>query len=315
MRRIVTIAGTPFTVQDRGEGPPLLLLHGATQDHTIWSRQVRRFRRSHRTVAPDMRGHGATPLGPAIEAGEAVLSLDTLAEDALALMDALAIERAVVCGVSLGGMTALALAERAPERVEALVLANTPLALSLNRTLLRAIDWLNPYAVLVPLLRWTDPRGLARLGVRLLRLLLGRGWARPEAARRLIRAFGRMSPCALVEVYRTICEARLPDLTRVRCPVLVVTGVDETGMIFRHAAEIARRIGRAELVTLPGGHVTNIDAPDAFNDALDAFLARWLEPARGGAQASEAGPGAVPEVGSGAARRSASASAGSMRPS
>ena len=274
MRRTVTIRDTPVAVHERGEGPPLVFLHGATQDHTIWARQVARFRHAHRTVAYDARGHGRTPLGPAIEAGD-VLTVDLMAEDCLAVLDALGIERAVLCGVSLGGMTALAVAARAPGRVEALVLANTPLALSLNPALLRVIDWLNPYAVLVPLLRWMDPTRVARTGVWLLRLLLGRGWARPEAAGRLVRAFGRMPPRALVETYRAICEARLPDVGRMAAPVLVVTGEDEIAMVFRHAAEIARLIGRAELVTLPGGHVTNIDAPGAFNDALAAFLARW----------------------------------------
>ena len=300
MRHAVTIGATRFVVHERGLGLPVLFLHGATQDRTIWSRQVARLRHRTRTLAYDARGHGQTPLGPAIESGDAVLSLDILAEDCIAILDALRIERAVLCGVSLGGMTALAVAARAPERVEALVLANTPLALSLSPTLLRIIDWLNPYAVLVPLLRWLDPRGVAQFGVWLLRLLLGRGWAREEAAARLVRAFGRMSPRALVETYRTICEARLPDLSRVDAPVLVVTGEDETPMIFRHAAEIARRIGCAELVTLPGGHVTNLDAPDEFNDALERFLERWVQP--GG------GRWVQPES-------NASASAGSMRPS
>ena len=222
MRHLVSIADTPFVVHERGpaEGPVLVFLHGATQDRSIWARQVARFQRTHRTLAYDARGHGETPLGPAIEAG-APLTLERMAEDCVAILDRLRIERAILCGVSLGGMTALAVAARAPERVEALVLANTPLALSLSPTLLRVIDWLNPYALLVPALRWLDARAVARTGVALLRLLLGRGWAREEAAGRLVRAFGRMEPRALVETYRTICEAIFSATEPVGCSTRV----------------------------------------------------------------------------------------------
>ena len=268
-------AGTlPVSLIDRGTGDvPIVFLHGATQDRTIWTRQVAYFRRTHRCIAYDARGHGRTPLNLGQRER---LSTELLARDCVAVLDALGIERAILCGVSLGGMTALQVAARAPERCAALVLANTPMALSLSPKLLTLIDWLNPYALLVPILRYTDPAGFARFGVRILRFVLGEGWARPEAANRLVRAFGRMPARNLVETYRAICETRLPDLTRVDVPALVVTGWDEADMIFRHAAEIARRIGRAELATLPGGHVTNLDSPDAFNVALDDFFGRWM---------------------------------------
>ena len=274
MRRTVHAGSLPISYIDLGSSDvPIVFLHGATQDRSIWTRQVAHFRRTHRCIAYDARGHGATPLD--LPDGEG-LSMQRMALDCVALLDALGIERAVLCGVSLGGMTAAAVAAYAPERCEALVLANTPLALSLSPKLLTLVDWLNPYAALVPVLRYTDPGKFARFGVRTLRFVLGEGWARPEAAQRLVRAFERMPPRNLVEVYRAICETRLPDLSRVEAPVLVVTGWDEADMIFRHAAEIARLIGCAELVTLPGGHVTNIDSPDAFNRALDAFFDRWL---------------------------------------
>ena len=265
----------PVSYIDRGAGEvPLVFMHGATQDRTIWTRQIAYFRQTHRCIAYDARGHGLTPLS--LGEGE-VLSIELMARDCVAFLDALGIERAILCGVSLGGMTAAHVAAKAPERCAALILANTPLALSLSPKLLTVIDWLNPYAALVPILRYTDPGGFARFGVRVLRFVLGEGWARPEAAQRLIRAFDRMPARNLVEVYRAICETRLPELSNVRAPTLVVTGWDEADMIFRHAAEIGRLIGLAELATLPGGHVTNLDSPDEFNAALEGFFGRWLE--------------------------------------
>ena len=282
MARTIMVGNTPFRAIERGEGPPhvlphvlpLVLLHGATQDASVWARQIVRFSHSRRTLAFDARGHGRTPLGHAIESG-GTLSMDGMVDDCLAVMDAAGIERAVLCGVSMGGMIALHAAARAPHRVEALVLANTPLALSLSPRLLTFIDWLNPYAVLPPLLKRIDGARLARWGLKLAGAALGPGWAQRRTSHRFERAFATMSPRALTETYRAICEARLPDLAAVHCPVLVVTGTNEADVIFRHAAEIARRVGVAELRTVPGGHVTNLDSPDEFNAALEAFFARW----------------------------------------
>ena len=277
------VEGTPFRAIERGpvasgaDAPPacpIVFLHGATQSVTVWPRQIVRFQRARRTLAFDARGHGRTPLGHAIHGG-ATLSMDRMADDCLAVMDAAGMERAVLCGVSMGGMTALHVAARAPERVAALVLANTPLALSLSPRLLTLIDWLNPYAILPPLLKRIDGARLARWGLRVAGAVLGPGWAQRQTSRRFENAFATMSPRALTETYRAICEARLPDLTLVDCPVLVVTGTEEADVIFRHAAEIARRVGVAELVTVPGGHVTNLDSPAAFNAALEAFFRRW----------------------------------------
>ena len=270
---VISANGHVFRAIDRGAGPPLVFLHGATQDLTVWTRQMRRFGGSRRALAFDARGHGGTTLGAGVRRDG--LTLGTMADDCLAIMDAAGIDRAVLCGVSMGGMVALHVAARAPERVSALVLANTPLALSLNPRLLRLIDALNPYAILPPLFRLIDPVRLARLGLKGASLVFGPGWAQVGSSHRFERAFATMGPEAITETYRAICEARLPDLDRVRCPVLVVTGTNEADMIFRHAAEIARRVGVAELATVPGGHVTNLDSPDAFNRALAAFFGRW----------------------------------------
>ena len=317
MPRTLLVGDWPVSLIDRGAGPPLVFLHGATQDRSVWSRQIKYFQASHRTIAFDMRGHGQTPLGPTIENGETVLSLDALGRDCLAIMDKLRVERAVLCGVSLGGMVALDVAARAPERVEALVLANTPLALSLSPRVLTVIDWLNPYTVLVPLLRWVEPERVAKIGTRIARVVFGPGWARGEGTRRFVRAFGRMKPKALIETYRAICEARLPQLSRITCPILVVTGHDEANMIFRHAAEIARGVGTAELATIPGGHVSNLDSPDAFNRTLDAFFVRWLhQPSALLPVPSVLSPNTSPSDATGPAPRStAKASTGSIRPS
>jgi 3-oxoadipate enol-lactonase len=262
--------GVETAYAETGAGPPLVFLHGAVQTLSVWDAQVAHFAPRFRCVAYDMRGHGASGLG------DEPLSVGLLADDLHALLDALGIGRATLCGVSLGGMVALHAAARRPERVRALALANTPVALSLSPLLLRTIDALNPYALLRPAFRALDTGRAGRLGLRIALAVMGRDWVSGAAEHHFLKGFSTMRPKALVETYRAICEAGLPDMTRIRAPVLVVTGQAESGMIFRHAAEIARQVGRAELATVPGGHVTNLDAPDTFNAALDGFFGRWL---------------------------------------
>lgn len=267
----IAVNGIALAYEETGSGDPLILLHGAVQARDVWRAQVPVLARRFRVVAYDLRGHGESGLG------KESMTIGLLTDDLLALMDALRIERAVLCGVSLGGMVALHAAERAPERVRAMVLANSPMALSLSSRLLTLIDWLNPYLVLVPALVTLGQERAGRIGIGLAKTMLGRGWVSETAERRFIAGFSSMSRQAVLETYRAICEARVPPLEKVSCPTLIVTGKHETGMIFRHAAEIARRIGRVELATVPGGHVTNLDAPDAFNAAVMGFVDRWLQ--------------------------------------
>ena len=109
------------------DGPPgapaLLLLHSLGTSLHVWDAQAAELARSFRVVRPDLRGHGLTTVIPG------ATSIDTLAHDALAVLDALEIGRAHVAGLSIGGMIAQAVAARAPERVLSLILCDTAMAI------------------------------------------------------------------------------------------------------------------------------------------------------------------------------------------
>src|SRR4051794_3728752 len=105
---------------DGPEGAPVVVLSnslGTTSE--LWDRQLGALTERFRVVRYDTRGHGGSPVPPRPYA------IDDLGADLLALLDRLGVARASVCGVSLGGMTAMWLAARAPERVERLVLCCT----------------------------------------------------------------------------------------------------------------------------------------------------------------------------------------------
>lgn len=113
------IAGGEMVYHEYGEGDPLLLLHGEYLSHSVWRGQINSFANRFHVVTCDLRGHGESSVT------HDPYSVALLAEDVLRLMDVSGFERVMLCGHSLGGLIALELALRYPDRLGALVLAET----------------------------------------------------------------------------------------------------------------------------------------------------------------------------------------------
>ncbi|MER0238976.1 alpha/beta hydrolase [Fulvimarina sp. MAC8] len=268
--KIIEIGETRFALDDfdragRDE-PPLVFLHGAVQTRHVWDGQAKVFADERRVIVPDLRGHGETA-GPFEE-----LAIEAHARDMIALLDALGIERAFICGVSLGGMVALSMSSLAPSRIAGLILADTPLALSLTGPVRRAVEWLGPQRILWPFFRLFGRRRTARLGLTLARLLLGWKWVGRAAGDHFVDGFSQMPPEAIVATYAAVVAADPVTVEIADKPCLVILGKHETSVVVSHAGEIARRLGRAEITFVEGGHVPNIDAPEEFNQAVKRFL-------------------------------------------
>jgi len=114
---------THVTIEGPPGAPPLLLLHSLGTDLRVWDPQAAALSRSFRVIRPDMRGHGLS------EVTRGPYTVDLLADDVLALLDALEIRSVHLGGVSIGGLIAQAVAHAAPERVRSLFLCDTALAL------------------------------------------------------------------------------------------------------------------------------------------------------------------------------------------
>ena len=274
----VTIGDLVVAVRDEGgaarvahtpEAPqavPLLLLHGAVQTRAIWDGQVLALAGHRRVIAPDLRGHGET------EGAFAKLTVEQLAEDAFGLLDALGIDRAIVGGVSLGGMVALQMAAERPDRIAALVVADTPLALSLKPFARAVVETVGPQRLLAPVFRLFGQRRTGRIGLFLVRLACGKRWVGAEAERQFLKGFGGMAPAAIIATYGAVVAADPAVIRNLSMPCLVVVGRRETSLVLEHAEIIARRIEDAEIVRLDAGHVANLDDPAGFTDAVEAFL-------------------------------------------
>ncbi|WP_030694079.1 alpha/beta fold hydrolase [Streptomyces globisporus] len=255
----------PTFHEDRGTGPALLLVHGHPFDHTMWQPQIDRFSRTHRVIAPDLRGYGATPLG----ATTGATGLGDFAEDLVSLLDELRVDDCVVAGLSMGGQIAMELVRRHPERVRGLVLADT-----------------------FPAAETEDGKKTRNaMADRLLREGM-RGYA-DEVLDRMVAPYNTH---AAPHVHRMMCatdpvaaaaalrgRAERPDyretLTTVRVPALVVVGRDDTYTPVADAEEMHALLPHSTLAVIErAAHLPNLERPEEFDAALDAFLRALVRP-------------------------------------
>lgn len=245
--RIVERDGVRLAVEDAGEGVPVVLLHGLTATRRYVVMGSRALERSgHRVVAYDARGHGRS--APAPSAG--AYAYADLAEDLLAVLDALEIDRAVLAGASMGAHTLLRVALRAPERVRGIV-AITP-----------AFDPGTP----PDLERWDElAHGLRRGGVEGFVAAYRVEDEVPEAWQDTVRTVLRQRmgqhehlgavADALQAVPRSQPFASLEELHAIAVPTLVVASRDEAdpGHPLATGEAYAAAIPGARLLTEPEG--------------------------------------------------------------
>jgi pimeloyl-ACP methyl ester carboxylesterase len=253
---------SPEQSQGAQGSPPVLFVHGHPFDRTMWRPQTAALGARYRMIAPDLRGYGETTVVPG------TTLLDTFARDLAALLDGLAITRATLCGLSMGGQIVLEFQRLFPERVAGLVLADTFAQAETPEgrkerndradALLR--DGMAGYAhaVLGSMVAPATVRDLPDVSAHVLRMMLS---APPEGAAAALRG-----------------RAERPDYTatlaRVAVPALVVVGGVDAFTPVADAAFLHQRIPGARLAVVEGaGHLPNLERPAAFNRILDDFLA------------------------------------------
>lgn len=239
-----------------GSEIPVLFLNSLAADLTMWNDV--RGRLGARTVAFDARGHGRSDVVP----GEA--DLDGFADDAVAVMDATGMDRAVLCGLSLGGLTAMSLAGRMPDRVLGLVLANTAVSFP-------------------PAQMWRERADMARNGSfpQLVQPTLER-WLTPgfrEAQPTIAAQVRRMIASTPAEGYAAACavlergDAR-KALAAFSGPVLAIAGQHDQSTPVARAEEIVGIAQSGELLALDAAHLTAVERAEEFAVALQGFLER-----------------------------------------
>ncbi|MCZ7535901.1 MAG: alpha/beta hydrolase [Acidimicrobiia bacterium] len=262
--------GGSIHVLESGTGIPIVFSHGVTLSARIWIRQFEALpREGLRVVAFDDRGHGASV------AGDAGLTIESLAHDFRSVLEGLDLHDAVIVGHSMGGIAAQAFAVRHPrvlaERVAGMVLlstiASTPLAVSGSAWLGSAVKWIAGVA----------PDTSVIWGARDLGLLVARiGFGRDAKASDVEMVRQMMLECPSETrrgVPGVILGVDLTDeLPEIDVPTLVVCGSADVITPPWESRRIASLIPGARLELFErGGHMLMLEQPERFNDLVAAF--------------------------------------------
>ena len=251
-------------VLDQGSGTPLLFVHGFPLDHKMWKHQIGEFSRHCRVIAPDLRGLGLS------RSSEESLTLEQHAEDLNSLLDELEVHEPVIfCGLSMGGYIGWQFLRKYPLRVAALIavdtrsVADTPDAAQarmkmaervLNEGPVVAVDAMLP-KLFSPVTYQSKPDL-----VELVRQTILRNDAKGIAASQ--RALAGRSDVT-------------PWLGSIDVPTLVIVGEHDVISPPAEMHEIANAIPNAAWAKVPNaGHMSPLENPQAFNDAVAHFLTR-----------------------------------------
>lgn len=251
--------GLQLTYEERGQGEPLLLLHAFPLSGKMWEPQTDIGRR---LIIPDLSGFGSSEPTPEI------CRMTDFAEDAAALLDHLGIERVVLGGLSMGGYAALAFAEKYPERLSGLVLADTRAGAdspeARDKRLAAARDVLEKGSGI--LVETTVPK------------LLGAATRsrRPDLVKQVGQWITEAPPAGVAAAQRGMAERpdRSAVLPRIAVPTLILVGEEDELTPPEESRRMAEAIPGARLEILQGaGHLSNLEATEDFNRILAEFLA------------------------------------------
>ena len=256
---VAHLNGTELHYRDIGSSKDVvLLLHAFPLHSGMWTRLVAALEKRHRVIAPDYRGLGRSSVPPE------ALTMDIVAEDLRALLAHLRVERAAVVGLSMGGYAAFELHRRVPGLFRGLVLCDTK----------ATADGEEARAARERFAQSAIERGL--------------GWVADEMVPRLVRR--APDPAVVKEVRHLIAGgtpagvaaaqrgmARRPDstatLASISCPALVVVGEEDGLTPPAEAEKMAAAVKSARVARIPeAGHLSNLEAPAAFQAAVTAFL-------------------------------------------
>lgn len=255
--------------EDVGEGFPVVFGHSYLWNASMWAPQVQALAGSHRCIVPELWMHGSSDFLPH---DAPVYSLDELARDYEAFVDALGLEQFVMVGLSVGGMWGIRLALAMPDRVKGLVLAGTDIGEE-------------PHASKQKFFQMMDAVGRAGcLPPPIVEAMLPLFFSdhtlatRPDLVEGFRSAMAAVPPARLAGILaigRGIFGR--PHLGRqiedVRCPTLVIVGKQDRSRPPAEAQRMAHHIPNADLHILPhAGHICNLEAPELFTGLLEDFL-------------------------------------------
>ena len=236
--------------------PAIVFSNSLGTNFTMWQPQIDAFCQDHFVICYDTLGHGGS------EAPQGPYTIEQLGQDVVNLLDHLKIEHAAFCGISMGGLTGQWLAIHQPERFSHVVVCNTAAKIG------QEAAWLDRA-------QFVRQQGLAPIAS----TAAGRWFTEPfvqsntDIVAKLSNDLGAGSP----EGYASCCEALAKadvsaQLQDIRVPVLIIAGQQDPVTTVTDAEFMQQRIKDSQLFEINASHISNIEQPQAFNQALQQFL-------------------------------------------
>ena len=262
MLRTINLSGVCVRVADEGTGPVILFAHGFPLDHTMWSSQIEEFSKTHRVIAPDLRGFGGT------DGALYAVSMERYADDLAELLEALHADQPITfCGLSMGGYIAWQFALRHRHWLGRLILCDTRAAADSPEA---AANRLKMADIVIkegpePVVWAMMPKLFAPIKSPSHQLLENR-----------VRAMVmNTSPTAIAAAHRGM--AVRPDmssrLSELDLPALVICGEHDVISPPGEMRAIAEALPQSQFVSIPdAGHMAPMENPIAVNRAIRKFL-------------------------------------------
>lgn len=266
----ITVNGARLWYDEHGSGAEAIVFaHGLLWDGRMFDAQVATLKDRYRCITFDFRGHGRSGVP------RDGYDMDTLADDAAALIQALGAAPCHFVGLSMGGFIGMRLASHRPELIRSLVLMETSADPEPAENVPR-------YQAMGRVVRLLGKVGMRLVMPRVMRIMFGRKFLEDparEAERRLWRERGMaIHRAGIVRALRGVTHRRAmrPDeLAAIACPTLVMVGDQDVATVPEKAERIRARIHGARLVIIPGaGHTSSVEEPAFINRVLREFLSR-----------------------------------------
>jgi len=251
------VNGTEIEYIDNGEGENIIVfIHGLGENIESWRYQIDHFSKRNRVIALDLRGHGKSRDGK--------ISLETFVEDISALLDEIGVKDVILCGISMGGAISMAFYSKYPEKVRAMVLADTSSGFSRETAEI----------MLSQRMEYIEERGMKELGN-----FITNGALSEDASENLRAKVREMFSSNRDEPYKEATKvailSNLDDvLPKIKVPVLILVGEeDRTTPAVESANHLNNEIKGSELKIIPrAGHLSNLENPEFFNKSIEEFL-------------------------------------------
>ncbi len=250
----LTRDGVKLFFEDTGSGePPVLLVHGWTCDHTYMAPQVEHFRRSHRVIAVDLRGHGQS------DKPQQDYTMSAFADDLAWLCGQLKVKKPIVIGHSMGGVIGVELAARFPDVPGAVVTLDSPIVPPRE-----LVDGIAPT---IPALRGPDYREVQR---KMVTEMLFLPTDDPARKARIVDAMSSAPQHVMASAFENIFSDTAATAAACKVPLLILMAAQPLSDVIR-----LRQVCPNVIIgqTVGAGHFHQLEVPEQVNAMIDRFLA------------------------------------------